>query len=348
MRFPHTSSSKLPFAVASLAIVLLSLSVITFWRASFIQRRLSEHSVIESQLDHIALQVEAQVETYIQTLYGARGFMAGSTEVTRGDWTLFYENIGVGKRLPGLAVLGFVERVPQDGLDNYVTRMRTTPGKTGLPWTGFAVNTSKATGDYYPVSYVEPMSSAIMQKALGFDFGSEPVRSAAIHKARDNNYAVMTAPIKTLDSNQTAFLLVLPVYNPNLPRTTIDERQVAFRGAVTAGFRNAELFEQMFGSLSDQGIYVEVFDGDVLDDNHRLYDSRQALPVLGTSSKDHEMVSIRTVPVADRTWTLRFTYTHPTPVIFWVPSPATRVAILLLTNLVTGLMVYHFVRLKHI
>lgn len=347
MRFPHTSSSKLPFALACFVVTMLIVGILAIGRVNYFERRLAEHNVIESQLDQVALQVEAQVETYIQTLYGARGFMAGSTNVTRGDWTLFYENIGTSKRLPGLAVLGFVERVPQDSVDSYVTRMRTTPGKSGLPWTGFTFNPTPTTGDYYPVSYVEPMSSAIMQKALGFDFGSESVRATALAKARDNNQPVMTAPIKSLDTNQTAFLLLLPVYNPNLPRTTIDERQTAFRGVVTMGFRNAELFAQMFETLSSQDIYVEVFDGELLDDQHRLYDSRQALPVLGSSSKEHEVVYIKKVPVADRTWTLRFTYTHPTPIVFWIPSLPARVLILVMTNVVTGLAVYHFVRLKH-
>ncbi len=346
MHFPHLHHSRKQFSVAAVCIVFLLTFIALSWGRDHQAQHLQASTEIEQYLDQVTAHMETHTQVYIQTLFGARGLMAGSTNVSRRDWSLFYNNIGVAKRLTGMAIIGYVEKVQPGDKASFVAQLRTDPDLNGSDFTTVSIHPQPELREQHIIKYIEPISPTVIKNSIGFDYSSEEVRWQTLQKARDTNQPVLTPPIKTLDTNQTAFLLMLAVYDPLLPRTTIEQRQYAYRGAVTMGFRTNEFFEQLFSEYQKEGIAIEVFDGEVISDEYRLYDSTQQRHVLGAEDSTNKITSLRRVSVADRVWTIRYTYDRPSPIWFLLPSLEARIALLVITNIITAMVVFHWQQLK--
>jgi len=135
---------------------------------------------------------------------------------------------------------------------------------------------------YTSVIYLEPYSEQ-NRKAFGYDMFSEPVRRAAMEKARDTDTVVISGKVDLIQGTEKdvhlGFLMYAPVYKKGLPITNTPERQAALSGFVCIPFRIKDLMNTIFqGTLND--ITLEIFDGKISEEN-LLYDSKEdntALP----------------------------------------------------------------------
>ena len=88
--------------------------------------------------------------------------------------------------------------------------------------------------------YVEPLESR--RAALGFDVLSDPVRRAALEKARDTGQLAATAALQLVQTSEPepGFLVAAPIYLRGLPHDTVAERRAALAGYVTGVFMVSE------------------------------------------------------------------------------------------------------------
>lgn len=82
---------------------------------------------------------------------------------------------------------------------------------------------------YYPVLYVSPLTDN--ERALGYDFGSEPVRRAAIEEAMLTGLTVGTDPVTLVQetASQKGMVVCRPVFEENEPRRLRGFALVALR-----------------------------------------------------------------------------------------------------------------------
>jgi PAS domain S-box-containing protein len=104
--------------------------------------------------------------------------------------------------------------------------------------------------EYAPVLYVEPL--AARGAALGFDVLSDPVRRAALEKARDTGQAAATEPTTPAAGTpgDRGMLIFQPVYRPGVPTAAVKQRRTALRGFVV---ETVDLDKLIRGALPDPG-----------------------------------------------------------------------------------------------
>ena len=102
------------------------------------------------------------------------------------------------------------------------------------------------------VTYIEPMDAN--RPALGYDLASEPKRRMALERARDTNQLSATAPIELVQEtrHQSGALLFLPVYDPQAPSATVEQRQLALKGYVLGVLRVGDVMDTALSFLGGE------------------------------------------------------------------------------------------------
>ena len=139
---------------------------------------------------------------------------------------------------------------------------------------------------------------------------SEPVRRAAMERARDQNEAALSGKVLLVQETdkdvQLGTLMYVPVYRKGMPTDTLEQRRSALFGWVYSPYRMTDLMRGILGGWdSGQGlsIHLQVYDGSQLNPDAILYDSQTAKDV-GHSPQFTERIQ---VIFNGSPWTLKFT-----------------------------------------
>jgi diguanylate cyclase (GGDEF)-like protein/PAS domain S-box-containing protein len=174
----------------------------------------------------------------------------------------------------------------------------------GLSRAGYVAHSGKD-DDRYQLRMVYPGGDTA-RKVLDDDFSAVPARWEAMQRARDSGRPVVTAKHKAISgpaSRQSVSLLV-PVYNQDLPATTIEQRRSAILGFVFLKFDIEDVIERVMGPQFKDLFDLEIYDGalqreTIVYDGDRTPWSLSATPYLSS-------VYQKKVMMADRAWNLVF------------------------------------------
>ena len=113
------------------------------------------------------------------------------------------------------------------------------------------------------IIYLEPFSAA-NRRAFGYDMFSEPIRRAAMERARDTGEPAMSGKVILVQegkgADQPGFLIYQPIYRNGAPVDSIEARRAALLGFVYSPFRAQDVIGHIFkASVAD--LELEVFDG---------------------------------------------------------------------------------------
>src|SRR5690606_3362848 len=89
---------------------------------------------------------------------------------------------------PGMEALGIASIVPRQALAAHEAAMR----RSGHP--GYAVHPDEPRDLYTAITHIEPFGGRNL-RAFGFDMFSEPVRRAAMERARDGGQAALSGKV---------------------------------------------------------------------------------------------------------------------------------------------------------
>ncbi len=191
--------------------------------------------------------LKERMRAYEMVLRGLSGFVAGSGEVTPEDWTRATDQLQLQDLYPGIQAVSLARYATPETLTQLVADIR----RNGRP--GFRMYPEGARDEYLVVDFIHPTDWR-NRRVVGYDMLSEPGRREAIESAREKGVPVMTGPLRlkqeTEQHVQVGVLLYLPVYRPNAPTTTRDERRAAFAGTLHGAFRLNDLLEGILGSRS--------------------------------------------------------------------------------------------------
>ncbi len=205
--------------------------------------------------------VEQRLLIYEETLRGLRALFAASDTVDRSEFHAYVEIENILGRLPGIQALEFTRRLTADELGAYTESVRADTSVNGVGYPEFVVYPVTDAVEHFVVDFIEPMQGN--EVAHGFDLGSNPARLRAIEEARDTGAAVATEPITLVQDaeEQAGFLVLLPVYDNDLPQATPADRRAALQGFVNSVFRADDMFHDVLAD--DRDVELEVYDAGV-------------------------------------------------------------------------------------
>jgi len=283
-----------------LLVALLLTACATSYVANSVQ--VKERERFNNEVQSIIAHLTERMDAYVELLRATRGLWAAAGGSPRpAQFHAFVRSLELENNFQGVQGIGFSARLLPQEVTATVAGLRSAGHKE------FAVHPAGLRGEYHPILFLEPQD-ARNRVALGYDMFAEPVRRAAMERARDTGAPVLSGRVMLLQETdqerQTGFLLYLPVYRKGRPVETLDQRRAALLGFVYSPFRADYLFQAVLGPSGERGTWVEIHDGPDLGNASLLHDS--AADDQQRTASPARNVAMRRMAVAGRLWTLRF------------------------------------------
>lgn len=289
----------LPFA-QSISLLVLAVSLLTtyqLWRDAYQQSEQLTQTDFDYLVSETNRRIEQRMMTYEQVLHGFVGLFAAQENVTREEFRLYFEALRLDENYPGIQGVGYAELVPPAVKEKHVAAVRSE----GFP--NYAITPPGERNIYTSIVYIEPFSGLNL-RAFGYDMFSEPVRRAAMEKARDSGDAAVSAKVTLVQEPderraQAGFLMYLPVYRNGAPHDTVQARRADLKGWVYAPFRMSDL---MNGLINEQPGNVElaIYDGKETTESALMYSTGAAPPTQSASG----MQAARRLNIVGHDWTM--------------------------------------------
>ncbi|WON73598.1 EAL domain-containing protein [Nitrosospira sp. Is2] len=258
------------------------------------------HYQFDAALAEAVGQVKHYFAGYEQVLKGGVGLMLASDSVTRNEWRIYVESLRLDESYPGIHGVGFSQYIRPAEMAKHIASLRAD----GFPAYKIWPDIPRAPrDDYTAIVYIEPFN-ATNRRALGYDMFSNPVRRAAMSRARDSGAAALSGKVKlvqeTSEDVQAGILMYIPYYGPGGIPETLDRRRSSLVGYVYAPFRMDDFINAVLRTkLDDLGF--KIFDGASTTPDALLFDS-------GKHRLEHSSFPqyTRTVPVSlyGQIWTI--------------------------------------------
>jgi CHASE1-domain containing sensor protein len=293
------------------------------------------------EFDFVCIELQARIadrlSAHEQILLSAAAFFEDSDGVTRQEWKLYSAHQKIDLHLPGIQGLGFSLLIPREKLAQHIQEVRAE---------GYPDYQVRPEGDrelYTSIIYLEPFEGRNL-RAFGYDMLNEPVRRAAMERARDQDEASLSGKVRLVQETdqdiQAGTLMYVPVYGRGMPTDTVDQRRAAIRGWVYSPYRMTDLMHGILGKsdlLFARPIHLKIFDGESTNPAALLYDSQ---PAATRPAEDATRLNLQwRVVAAGRPWTLNCTMNdRPIASIVWLVMVGGMILSLSLVGLVSHLL----------
>lgn len=238
----------------------------------------------------IAQKIETRLHAHALVLRDAAAFLRVSGALDRASWRDYIAEAKVHLNLPGVQGIGFALLIPPDRLAEHLRGVRAE----GFP--DYRVWPEGERPVYSAIVYLEPFAGRNL-RAFGYDMLAEPVRRAAMERARDQDLAALSGKVRLVQETETDIqagtLMYVPAYRPGAPTATVEQRRAALIGWVYSPYRMNDLMHGVLGTWGrDHGrrIRLALYDGDQVTPEALLYDSRpadQQRPALASAKALH-------------------------------------------------------------
>jgi signal transduction histidine kinase len=255
-----------------------------------------DQAAFEGEVTRTTDAVRERVDTTVTLLRGAAGLF-GASDVVRGDeFTAYVQQLELRQRYPGILGIGYSARIPGRHLEERVAQYREQ-------WSsGFHVWPAEPREEYHAIVYIEPLDER-NQAALGYDMSTEPVRRAAMERARDQGRPAASGKVLLVQEieirKQAGFLVYFPLFRTRVVPETEEGRRSELEGFVYAPLRVGDLLQGVRGSGAHR-LDFELFDGEAAEPAALLWSTRE------DDAEPPALSAIQRLEVAGRPWLLRF------------------------------------------
>lgn len=248
-----------------------------------------------------------RMQSYEQVLHGAQGMFAASSEVKRDEFRAYISLQKLEDHFPGIQGVGFSLIVPPAQTNRHIAAVRR---ESSQPIFGeYTIRPAGERDIYTSIIYLEPFRDRNL-RAFGYDMYSEPVRRAAMERARDNSEASISGRVQLVQETeqdvQSGFLMYMPVYKNGKPYGTVAERRANIVGWVYAPFRMKDLMHGINGERAADLGYA-IHDGKEMTGKTLMYTSSDTLR--GTPG-NARFLRTRHLEIGGHVWTVQI---HSTP-----------------------------------
>jgi PAS domain S-box-containing protein len=253
LRWRDGRVGRLPFGALLLLLLPLTLTFYA-WKGT------TENDYQRGEAKFRTLAIESEkalqnrIDSYGNALLGAAGFIQGSNAVSRAEWRTYVETVRVRENFPGINGLGWIQPVEPGELERFVADARAD----GAP--DFTIHPAGGAGPNYIITYLEPSEGN--KGAVGLNIAFEVNRFAAAERARDSGAPAMTSRIILVQDElrSPGFLLLYPIYQHNMPVSTVEQRRASLRGWAYAPFIATHFLDGLTHSQSSD-FRLRIYDG---------------------------------------------------------------------------------------
>ncbi|MEZ5874776.1 MAG: EAL domain-containing protein [Hyphomicrobiales bacterium] len=235
--------------------------------------RQTEKTKFNNVAGDYATVIQNGLNAYLEKIVDLQAFFEASEQVTTTEFCLFTEKILAGydstMRLVWVRVTktertAFVQKQHDNGETNY--RIRSWRADGLLP-------VSPVREEYYPILYTT--IEGAKAGTYGTDLTSEPQRSNAIARARDNDTLAIAQDVVLLNpfvQNRSGFLAFLPVYRWGMRHDSVVERRRNILGVVVGVFRTSKVIDRVLDKATlPRNVDVYLFPANASADSAPVY-----------------------------------------------------------------------------
>jgi diguanylate cyclase (GGDEF)-like protein len=241
-------------------------------------------------------RIQQRVLIYQQVLRSTAGLFNASGSVDRSEFRAFIDALELSKNYPGVQGIGYTIALSPADREAHVASVR----REGFP--NYRIEPPGERPFYSSILYLEPFSGSNL-RAFGYDMFSEPVRRAAMERARDTGLPAMSGKVtlvqETSSHPQTGFLIYVPIYRKGAPVNTVAERRSELSGWVYAPFRMGDFMTGLLGEQSGD-LDIEIYDDDTVSERTKMYDSSPA----ASAGERHALSRTSHAEAGGRRWTI--------------------------------------------
>ena len=230
-------------------------------------------STFQRDADKVASDTRVRLQTYTDMLMSLKGMFAVNDKVSRKQFAQFIGELNLTERYPGFQAIQFVRYVPTTQLDAFVDTVRRDMSLVAGGYPAFTVKAAPDRDDHYIIDFNEPMAGN--EVAFGLDLATLPGQLAAVQQGRDSGAIVVTEPIQIAQGG-AGFVARTPVYRPDMPLDTVEQRRAALVGMLAIVFRMNNLMREVIDPALAPHMAVRVHDagiGGVAANRALMYDS---------------------------------------------------------------------------
>lgn len=257
------------------------------------------HDRFETEIGVVQVDLLDRLRAYQQVLRGGASALYSWPSVTRENWRRFVTNLHIADNYPGIQGIGFAQVVSPAEREAHERQVR----REGFPHYRIWPEGERTT--YTAIVYLEPFDWR-NRRAFGYDMFQEPVRRAAMERARDTGLPSLSGKVtlvqETNEAVQAGFLMYLPVYRIPSPNDIVDRRR-GLTGYVYAPFRMDDFMRGLLGDRQ-RNVGLEIFDGDTPSDDALMY--RTSSPGDHRTRGTAPFVETVALKLDGHSWTLRF------------------------------------------
>jgi len=234
-------------------VLLISLTI-SFFAAHItnLQSEKAGQERFQRQVDKLNADILHHLDTYLGLLRAGVGVYYASESLTRSEWKKFVETLEIQRFYPGIQGIGYAQYFPHSDREAFEAAIRAEG------FENFTLEPSDVREYYAPLTFLEPFDWR-NQRAFGYDMLSEPVRRAAMERARDTGAASISGYVVLVQETdkdvQAGFLMYLPVYRGKSVPEDLNDKRAQLQGVVYAPFRMKKLLANIADASATQLIY---------------------------------------------------------------------------------------------
>ncbi|MET1079829.1 MAG: CHASE domain-containing protein [Pseudomonas sp.] len=278
-------------------VLLVSLcAVLLAWNNLRLSQADAANQQFQLMTEDVLQAIRERMLDHERILLGGAGLFDASRTVSREEWHTYITRLNLASGYPGIQGVGFAQVLQAE------QRAALEAAVRAEGFTGFNLHPDGQRELYSAVLYLEPSSGRNLS-SFGFDMLSEANRREAMLAAARNNQAQLSGKVvlvqETHGTVQPGLLMYVPVYAPDRPQTTADERLQALRGFVYSPYRMYDLMAGILGA-SPLLLDFDLYAGIQANPERLLYSSRAAGTASGVADAQRQL------EFYGQTWTLNF------------------------------------------
>jgi PAS domain S-box-containing protein len=254
----------LPYSVAVIALLVAVVAAYYARTAAEARAQLRFQGQVANTMDRIGRRVAA----HGAMLRAGTALFAATGHLTRAEFAAYVERLDLAQEYPGIQGVGLSLRVEPAARGALEADMR----REGFP--EFKIWPAGPRQEYYTIVYLEPLDRR-NAAAIGYDMFTEPVRRAAMERARDSGLPAASGRVTLVQEidvdKQPGFLIYVPIYRAGRMPATVAERRDALAGFLYSPLRAGDFFEGSLGGTSRPFLEWSVYDGETPSPEHLLH-----------------------------------------------------------------------------
>jgi diguanylate cyclase (GGDEF)-like protein/PAS domain S-box-containing protein len=292
------SPRLMPLVLTCLVLLGGLSTTYVLWHQAQQQQDTHFRNTFELAATQVASNITSRVNNYIVVMRGIQGFIHGSDQVTKDEFTTYILGLQLQEKLPGVQGVGLIKIVADTDKSKHILQMLHQGNAD------YKIKPDGKRERYAPITQMEPLTKENF-KVIGLDALTIPAAALAMQQSLAINDVTITSRVTLVQdagkNNVFGFVMYLPLYKNTADLDTLAARQTALSGWVDVPFRVQDLVMSLQGEI-DPDIDLEIHDGEPHQANSLMYHSDQ-VPHQKRLADSRQQLS-RVIEIGSRQWTL--------------------------------------------